>query len=113
MCVISDVISFQTPDVAGVVDTECRSVSFVNPGRVLAGANDIKLTDANAVTHNELVNVNAVNKEGIETTATVVTRRASNAAEMKVNCCQQVSSDKQTDASQYESVPAERNFRQL
>jgi hypothetical protein len=56
-------------------------------------------TDADAVTHKDSFNVNFVNKECIETTAAVVTRRASKVAVMDVNGCQQTSSDEQNDTS--------------
>ena len=105
---ISDVISFHTQDVAFVVDAECRSVSSVNPGLVCAEADDINLNRADAVTRKELFNVNVVNKECIETTAAVVTRRASKAV-IDVNGCQQVSSDERTDTSQYGFVHGDKN----
>ena len=88
---ISDVISFQTLDIAGVVDEKCRSESPLNNG-VLSGA-DITVTDVDAVKCAETCNVDAVNKDCIETTAAVVTRSACKTAEMDFNGSRQVRSE--------------------
>lgn len=45
----------------------------MNPGQVFAEADDINLTRADVRTHKELLKVNDVNKESIETTIAATT----------------------------------------